>query len=98
MTFKDWFIVILTILMIPLEFIWKVLCIVPAILVLPVCLLLDHVEHKRGNQGYAVTGMVGFMARSAAIPRKIYMRIIGMKDYKMERYLEDIRDMEEKGL
>lgn len=98
MTIKDWIIAILAFLMIPLEIIWKVLCIVPAILALPVCILLDHVEHKRGNKGYAVTGMAGFMARSVAIPRKIFTRITGMKDCKMERYLEDIRDMEEKGL
>lgn len=95
---KDLFIYILGFLCVPLEIIWKVLCIVPAVVALPVCVWLDHVEHKRGNKGYAVTGMAGFMARSLALPTRIFFWIFGIKDVRLERTFEEIRDFEEKGL
>ena len=98
MTIRDTVLAILAILCIPLETLWKVLCIVPAVVALPVCILLDHVEHKRGNKGYAVTGMACTMGRLSSIPRIVFMRMFGEEDEEMERYLKDVKDFEEKGL
>ena len=88
----------LAILCIPLEIVWDVLCIVPGVLALPVCILLDHVEHKRGERGYAVTGTICTMGRLITIPRRVFTRICKVKDDEMENHLKLIQDTEEKGL
>lgn len=98
MTFKDRILAILAILCVPLEIIWDVLCIVPAVVALPVCILLDHVEHKRGNKGYAVSGMACTLGRLLSIPRMIFTRTFGIKDDEMASYLKKVQDFEEKGL
>ena len=98
MTFKEWFITILAILCIPLEIVWDVLCIVPGVLAIPVCILLDHVEHKRGKRGYAVTGMVCILGRLLTLPRRVFTRTFKVKDAEMENHLKLIQDIEEKGL